>query len=275
MLGRTSSAASERFAARRRTRRRRIVIALVLLFSALVGGTLYELHQPALRISKITIYGGEESLSRLALDAMQGSYFGVVPRDSTFFFPGGAIRDSILGAHADIAAVSIFRDGFTGLSIKPNERVAIARWCGLGPTPPDSGAHGSDEYCYVFDANGFVFAAAGTSSEPINRFSVYAPLAGGAEEPLRATLASETQLPATFDFARQLSSLGGSVERIVIRGDEVDQLLKSGTRITYILGDERNAYAALVAAKDNLNLADGSIEYVDLRFGGKMYVKKM
>lgn len=273
MLGRTSSAVNERFVARRSRRRRRIAVAAIVLSALLVGGVIYELHQPALRISKVTIYGADQSLSSFAFDAMRGSYLGIIPRDSTFFFPASAIRANILAAHSDIAAVSIFRDGFTGLSIKPSERVGIARWCGLQPTPA-GGFHGSDEYCYVFDANGYIFAAATSSIPVINSFALYDPLSGNTEEPLGATLASEAQLPGTFDMARQLAALGGAVERIVIRGDEADQLLKSGTRITYLLGDEQNAYTALVSAKENMDLADGSIDYIDLRFPGKMYLKK-
>lgn len=275
MLERTSSGrGSDRFVARRRVRRRRIAFALLILLVLAAGGVVYELHQPALRISHVEIFGADQSLADYAYAAMRGSYLGIIPTDSTFFFPAGSIRSAILAAHPDIAAVSIFRNGFTGLSIQPSERVAIADWCGLSPTPP-GGAHGSDEYCYVFDASGFVFAAASSSTVPINSFSLYSPLVSNAPEPLGATLANADQLPATFDFARQLGTFGSNVTRIVIRDDEVDQILASGTRVTYILGDEQNAYTALSSARDTVDLADGSVEYVDLRFDGKMYVKKI
>ena len=50
--------------------------------------------------------------------------------------------------------------------------------------------------------------------------------------------------------------------------------MTSGTRITYVLGDEQNAFAALSSAQSDFNLSDGSVDYVDLRFDGKMYLKK-
>ncbi|MDP1759930.1 MAG: hypothetical protein Q8L01_00440, partial [Candidatus Woesebacteria bacterium] len=65
-----------------------------------------------------------------------------------------------------------------------------------------------------------------------------------------------------------------SVTRVILRGDEVDDMLASGTRVTYVLGNEQNAFTSLVSARENLNLADGSIDYVDLRFDGKAYLKK-
>jgi cell division septal protein FtsQ len=266
---------SDRLAARRRTRRRRAVIALSILFVLLCAGLVYGLQQSPVRISNIVVYGAEtfptsrqESFLAIASSTIQGEYFGLIPRDSIFFFPGSRIRADIISAHPGIAAVSIFRNGLTGISIKLNERVPIARWCGLAPTP------GVDEYCYVFDANGFVFAAAATSTETVNSFALYAPLVGDTEEPLRATISRADQLPAVFDFARELAIFGSPVVRVVIRNDEVDDYLKSGTRVTFVLGNEENAFTALVSARDNLNLVDGSLDYVDLRFDRKMYIKR-
>lgn len=270
MWGRPSSEArgNERFAMRRRRSRRRLLIVSVTLALLVIGGFMYGVHQEAVRISRVQIFGTDQSLSEVATAAMQGSYFGIIPRDSTFFFPASSIRTNIITLRPDIAAVSLFRNGLTGLSIRISDRVAIAQWCGLAPTKD------VDEYCYVFDASGFVFAAAATATPTINNAKLYAPLTGETLEPLRATLLHAEKLPSVFDFARQLGTFGSQVTAIVIRGDEVDNLLASGTRVTYVLGHEQGAYTALVSARQNMNLADGSIDYVDLRFDGKVYLKK-
>jgi len=239
-----------------------------VLFALLCAGLVYGLGQSAVRISNIVVYGEDQSLVGIASSTMEGKYFGLIPRDSIFFFPGSRIRTNIMATDSGIAAVSIFRNGLTGISIKLNERVPVAKWCGLAPTP------GVDEYCYVFDASGFIFAAASSSMQTINSFSLYAPLVGDTLEPLRATISRADQLPSAFDFARQLKIFGSSVVRVVIRNDEVDNHLESGTRVTYVLGNEQNAFTALVSARDNMNLADGSLEYVDLRFDRKMYIKR-
>lgn len=254
--------------ARRRRSRRRILTVLCILFFLVCGGIVYELNQSAVRISNVQVYGADQSLASFATRAMQGKYLWLIPRDSTFLYPASRIRTDIVNAHPDIAAISLFRNGLTGLSIKVNDRVAIARWCGLAPTA------GVDEYCYVFDAGGFIFAANATSTQPINTFKLYTPLVGDTLEPLRATLAETDKLPAVFDFARKLDTLGGSVTKIILRDDEVDDILASGTRITYVLGNEENAFTALVSARENMNLTDGSVDYVDLRFGSKVYLKK-
>lgn len=276
MWGRTSSAerSGERLAERRRSRRRRSLIALAVLILLCFGLAVYGLRQDAVRISHVEIFGADASLAHYATDAMQGWYGGIIPRNSIFFFPEESIRAAILAADSDIAGVSIFRKGFNGLSIKIDNRAPIARWCGLAPTVFEPGsAHGSDEYCYVFDASGVIYAAA-SSTQTVNPFILYAPLAGDTEEPLQANLANAQMLPAVFDFARELATLGSPVTRIVIHDGEVDDYLASGTRVSYVLGHEEDAFTALVSARENLNLADGSLLYVDLRFDGKVYLKK-
>lgn len=249
-------------------RRRRAVIVLVIAILLSAATVLYELRLPGTRISHVEIFGADQSLASIATAAMRGNYFGIIPRDSTFFYPGSHIRVAIIGAHPDIAAISIFRNGLTGLTIKTNDRVAIARWCGLAPTA------GVEEYCYVFDASGFIYAAHASSTQTINTFALYAPLEDETLEPLTATIAQAQMLPPVFDFARELNTLGSPVTRVIIRGDEVDDILESDARVTYVLGHEQDAFTALVSSRDNFNLADGSVDYVDLRFDGKVYLKR-
>ena len=232
---------------------------------------VYGLWQSSVRISRVQIFGSDDSLSAYTMQAMQGNYLGIIPRDSIFFFPEGHIRADLLAAHPEVAAVSVFRNGFTGLSIKTDNRVPIARWCG-GEIRSDL----VSPKCYFFDAKGFIYMAVNTatgSSTPLNSFMVYESFANESS-PVGSTLPNTTDLPSAFDFARQLSTLGSPVISISFRNDEVDDYLASGTRITYVLGDEQNAFTALVSARANLNLADGSLEYVDVRFDGKVYSKK-
>lgn len=273
MWGRTSLGGlnNERLLARRRRNRRPTLFGVLLLLVIISSAFLWGVRQSAVRVSKVQVYGTEEPLSEIAAGEMRGSYGGIIPRNSTFFLPIESIRHDILTRYTDIAAVSIFRVGMTGLSIKVDYRVPIARWCGSTSSPQVAS---STENCYVFDASGVIFATVATSTQTINSFKLYAPLEGETLEPLRATLSLAALLPGAFDFARELSTFGSPVSSIVVRDGEVSNFLASGTRVTYLLGDEQNAFTALVSARGNLNFADGSLEYVDLRFGGKIYLKR-
>ena len=278
MLARTSSPkqGSERLARRRRGRRRRAVVALFILLLLLAAAAVYGLRQDAVRISSISIFNGDPALEGVVRQALEGSYLGLIPRDSIFFFPESRVRAAILVIDPGIVAVSIFRESFDGLSIKIDSRVAVARWCGVSRFDLNASSSRSNLIagCYVFDANGLIYSTAATTSGTVNAFILYAPLNENAQEPLHATLANAEHLPAVFDFARQLATLGSPASFILIRDGEVDNQLTSGTRVTYVLGDEQNAFTALVSSKENFNLADGSIDYIDLRFPGKVYLKR-
>ncbi|HUX80875.1 MAG TPA: hypothetical protein VMV38_00960 [Candidatus Paceibacterota bacterium] len=298
---------SERLAARRRRSRRLLLIALGILFFIVVGAVFYGLSRPEVRISNVTVYGASQSLAAIATTAMQGSYLGI-PRNSTFFVPETRIRSLIRTTYPDIAAVSIFRNGFTGLSIKVDYRVPIARWCGFSyaTTSPEDALLKevtplTQNTCYLFDADSFVYATATepfltttetASSSPVvtgvnpdqtlTPFILFDSFQSSSALPIGSTLTNAPALPAVFAFARQLRTFGASVGAIVIRGDEVDFFLVSPandsistSRITYLLGDEQNAFTALASAQADFNFTDGSVSYLDLRFPGKIYLKKV
>ena len=288
---------------RRRRRRRRIALLYAIILFVFLGVLVWGLWQSPLRISHVQVFGSDAPISAYATEAMQGTYMGIIPRDSIIFFPERRIRADLLTEHPEIAAISIFRSGLTSISIKVDNRIPVARWCGsthdaviqssvsldaesdVATSSPITEAPIIPE-CYFFDVNGFIYAPSVGSTSPMNPFIVYEAIAseGKATDtaaPLGSTLPNSDKFPSAFDFARQLRTFGVSasdqdlsVAEIVIRDDEIDDYLTSGTRVTYLLGDEQNAFTALVSARDNFNLADGSVEYVDLRFSGKVYVKK-
>ena len=276
------SPSSLRLRDRRRLRRRRLLAAFCVLLLLLFGAAFYTLWRPGLRVSHIQVFGADQSFADYAREAIRGTYFGIVPRDSTFFLPTSRIRSAITAAHPDIAALSVFRRGLSGLSIRVEERTAVGRWCGLAPT------QGVTPYCYLFDPSGFIYMAvpeADASSTPaapatLNPFELYAPLvglpaqAGDTLEPLRATISRASQLPEAFNLARQLATFGSKATAVVIHDDEADIILAGGPRVPYVLGHEQDAFNALTGARANINLANGSLDYVDLRFDGKVYTKK-
>jgi cell division septal protein FtsQ len=264
----------ERLAARRRRSHLRVLIILGSIFGILFLAAIYGLWQSPVRISQVVMYGTDQSLAESVMAAMQGSYFGI-PRNSTFFVPEDRIRSLIMAAHPEIEAVSIFRNGLTGLSIKVDYRVPIAKWCGapsfsFTATSTLISATGP---CYFFDAVGFAYATT-SSSLPVNAFAVY-DASSTSPVSIGTTLPHATDFPAAFDFARNLATFGSPVTSLVFRDDnELDIYLTSGTRITYVLGDEQDAFTAFTSAHTNFSLANGSVAYVDLRFPGKVYVKK-
>lgn len=263
-------------AERRRLRRRNLLIASGIALALFLGVLVYASWRPSVRIVHVEVYGFDESLARIAEAELAGSYLGLVPRNSIFFYPERAIRKAIYASHGEIAAVSLFRNGLTGLTIRVTTRVPIARWCpeevlavGSSSTP-EALAHTN---CYFFDDQGLLYGTT-TDTDPVNSFVVQVPLPQGQATPRGQTLPEAERLPSVFNLAREVAQFGSLVRSVSISQPEVGLVLESGTRLRYLLGQEQQAFTALVSAKQSLNLADGSLEYVDLRFEGKVYLKR-
>ncbi len=263
----------ERLAERRRRIRRIERIILAVLGLCIVGGLIWVLWRPSIRVGEISVSGEastehQEAIKVIAHESLSGNYGFVLPRDSIFFVPEEDMRARILDAYPDIAAVSIERDSFSTLSISVFPRVAALVWCGAAIEFPQP--------CFLADSEGLLFKETATSTESLLTF--YAPLEEGArmDSPLRARIVDAASKTASaFQFIRTIGELGLSADVVVLRGDEADIYMRdSGTRITYVLGDEQSASALVSITLKDLAAPIESFEYIDVRFPGKAYFKK-
>ena len=286
----------------KRTKQKRIfLIVLGVLLVLLLAGLVYLMWQPFVRITSVSSEGPNAQDAKLmAEEALVGTYAYVLPRDSIFIFPEGSIRRQILNTHPAITAVSISRASFTSISIKTVPRASAFMWCGAsaelrGP-------------CYQADAEGFIFADEEgreavavavrmdmltepsfeesivmqevVEEEPIiedvdmSVLRIYAPLEREGETPIRAHVVGASRLPDALRFVKAMKELGVGIVSVEIREDEADLYTPEGTRITYILGDEEEAAKLAASSFPSLNVSSGALQYVDLRFEGKVYVKR-
>jgi cell division septal protein FtsQ len=295
LVGRVAPRGSETLRRRRRRSRLRLALIALVLLLAIAAGADWLLWQPFLRVQYIGMSGyASATAPAAARAAMDGAYLKIIPRDSIVFLPEAAIRGAVLAADANVAAAGVSRAGLDSITLKLIPRASAYMWCGTDHAAPGP--------CYEADASGVIFAqATGTpalssalvssassadaqaqenpaSSQnfiPANgELAVFAPLATTAPSILGSAVSEAALIPPALRFARALDSLDAVAVSIQIRGDEADVYLASGTRVTYVLGQEQQAADAAAAAFPTLNLDDGSIQYVDLRFGGKAYVKK-
>jgi cell division septal protein FtsQ len=287
-----ANSSETRLSARRRAARRRFRILLAILFILLVAGFFYLLWQPYVRIKTVTVNDGDEFIVTLAREQLVGTYARIVPRDSYLFVSEQAMRTQILKTHPELESVSISRSSLTSLAITVTKRVPLARWCGTpikgeaaNTVALDTNPTG-DGSCYLFDATGYIYAVAplegATSTDPglvpLSDLRVYSSTDALtlSTDVIDTSVQNPLKIPAIFQLARSLAGLGAQVRTVVIRGDEVDLFLASGTRVTYVLGDEQGAFSLATSAFPQMNLADGSVEYVDLRFSasGRVYLKR-
>lgn len=247
----------------------------LLFFAGLlvvIGGVFYLLWMPEARIRNINASGVPESeaISTMVTEELSGTYYRVIPRDSFLFFPERTIRARILAAHPALSSLSIKRTGLDSIVLSATARQSAFLWCG---TPE---AVGSADSCFEADGKGLVFVASGSeaSTTALHVFAELDSASSTAVYPLGAHVVGTDDIPAILRLTRAIQALGTSLRSVSIRGDEADLMTEGGTRITYVIGNESAASKDAAAAFPSLNLVDGSIEYIDLRFPGKVYLKR-
>lgn len=260
----------------RRKKQRKAFRLFLFVFCALVICTLlYLLWRPALRISAVSVMGpSEQEIAALSLRVLEGSYLYVVPKNSIFFYPEKRLREEIVVTFPEVVAVSMSRSSFTSVAITAVPRMSAFVWCApILPVTDDSDLFS----CYDVDAQGLIFKENFDQNTATSTLHIFAGLEGDSlrieGSPVGMRVAHAEVVPPALLFVKTMKQLGIPVESVTLRGDEAD-LRVGSTRITYVLGKEAEAAQLAVSVLPQLNLTDGSVEYLDLRFVTKAYIKK-
>lgn len=276
---------SGRLRERRKKARKTGLIVLVIFFVLLAGALLYAVWLPALRIQEVQVTGtSADGVEAVARASLAGRYAYVIPRNSVFFFPKDLMRESVLRAHPEISALSIERASFTSLKLTGTSRAQAFIWCGVSLTDEIP-----DGLCYDTDAEGFIYKPANvsTSTTVLSTGSSTPPTAGDlriyssldrelaeGESPVGLHVTRAAAIPNALRFVKAVRGLGIPVTALALRNDEADLWISDSTRITYVLGREDEAAQLAASVMPTLHITDGTIEYLDLRFKGKAYVKR-
>jgi hypothetical protein len=271
-------------------------VLLILAVVAIIGAFVLA-WRPGLRLTSVHASGPEAAaVEQIARVSLAGTYWHIIPRNSVLFYSKNRIRSAILDAEPDISAVSIHAASFSSLDIASTPRAAAFEWCGT--TVDAQYPHGQ---CFDADIEGLIFqpdASTGAADEDTQANSttatstthsltaqqrgnglvrVFAALdkdLPDGQEPLRLHVSNAAAIPDALTFVSAMERLGAPVTALAIRGDEADLWLGAPTRITYVLGHEKEAANLAASVLPTLSLKDGSIQYVDLRFQDKAYIKR-
>jgi hypothetical protein len=261
---------------KRQKERKLAWIGFAALFLVLLSIIVYVLWLPMLRIQTVEAEGvDEEGIAAVAKGALEGRVFGILPRSSIFLIPESDIRARVMDAYPSVQAVSISATGLTTLTVKALSRTNAFVWCGESITAPAT-------TCYEADADGLIFAphvieqasTTATTTKSAGELLVYGPLEGVTDSLIRAHVTYASALPGALKFIKAMRGLSADIGSVTLRGDEVDLHTRAGTRITYVIGKEGEAAILAATSFPSLNLNNGSIEYVDLRFQNKVYLKR-
>lgn len=263
---------------RARRKRRRIVLASVFAVIALIFfiGLVALAHAPFLRITGVDVSGettlDSGDISNSVLNDISGSYLYVFPKDNIFLYPKSKTEADLLRQMPVIAKADVQAKDFHTLSVVITERARKALWC--GESVENAGP------CFWLDQDGVAYAAADLSLQEDSASSTYEHYYG-------ALTGAEPQQYLTPDQFQALSAL---IDALVQNqpGNPVQSVEVDGS------GDARATFADNFALLFNLSSAGADVyqrfqlvlgsdafaghtladfEYVDLRFGDKVYYK--
>ena len=244
-------------------------LSVLSVVAGLVWGTWHLVRLPSMQIESVMVAGGEtishDALADEVSTMLEGLYWEFIPRSFVFTYPKQEIIDR-LNETPRVKNPTVHRDG-QSLRVELAEFEPVALWC-------DS-SFATSTPCVFLDENGYGFAQA-----PM--------LAGGSYT--RFTLVGEEAVVSQvytdstdFSLLRELEDLlfakGWTVARV-----ELDQARDA---FIYLVGESElkttlrqtpqqtfDNLQAVLQAEQYQDLTPGSFEYIDLRFGNKVFVNE-
>ena len=269
---------------RRRRKAKRIRIAIIFgVIFFIVGIISYVSHLPKVRISEVVLSGGllvtEKEIKDESLLFMQGKYFWLFPKNNSFLYNKNELKIHLKEKFKRIDTIDIKLEGLNTIQVSITERKPVAIWCRdiVGTSTTTEVVSGFKESCYFIDSFSTVFAQAPSFSGDAY-FKFYGLLKD--EDPIgKKYIASSTGFTSINNFIESVKSL--KIKPISLIGKEEDEfslLLQGGGEIYF---DTRKSLditfdnLKILLESPELKIKQGQlpVEYVDLRYGNKLFYK--
>lgn len=243
-------------------------IIFVVIISAVICNLSY------FRISTLKIQG-LEGIDKRAVEVgakfpLIGNYFWFWPKDSVFYLSTQSVVDGLINNIPRIKEVDVSRSGLTSLKITIKERKPYGLWCTAD----------KDKVCYFVDNTGLVFDKAPELSDQL--FIKFFGQVSLAKSALGQNYLSPNIFEPLSDFLSWVLASGISINSFYVDPDGYYHIyMPGGGQI--LVSDKRDFdetfrnLQSLLKEKNLLSKTlsyDKSIDYIDLRFGEKIYIKR-
>lgn len=254
-----------------RARRRKLLmwkvggvgVALLLV----VSGLAFASHHTAITVQEILISGNQTILDTELRDVVSkrlgGRYGFLFARSNILLYPKDALVASVLNIYPRIKEAHVDTKNLKTIELSVVEREPFALWCGESETRPEVP-------CYFLDKEGFIFTEAPSFTDPL--FFVYYGAVGG------RPLGSQYLTIEAFTEITQFISLFEALEFEPVafvsqENTDAAVVLNSGARIYFDRADDlREVFERLESVFSAETFTpDTRFEYIDLRFGNKVY----
>lgn len=243
-------------------------VAVFTVVGLLIAVTWYGTRIQSLTIKTVTASGGQTidvaKVEAVALQQLEGTYIGLIPRTFVWLYPRSDIEQS-LQLIERLHNIKIKRVDGTGLKITFDEYIPRALWCSAV----------EENHCAFVDTNGFAFAPAPELTggsfirfvEIGEEYSIDVFMLPTPEfEQLLATvdlLATDGWFVSTVEFDQ-----AGDAFLRVVEGGELKITLSQTPEETV------DNLRTVLTADEFSHIAPGNFQYIDLRFGNKVFVNE-
>ncbi len=259
---------------KKRIQRTRLAILLGVLFVLLAGAVVGLAWIPQLRIHAVDVAGAEtiatSSIEQFASERVQGRTLLVLPKDSIFLYPKDEIRGGLMREYPEFKEVSVNAENFETIKVSVAERHAKALWCSEGGN------------CRLMDETGFVYAPDLLLDAPaFVRYTGEATTSAGYTakvEPLQYVTPQDFAALAALTSALDDNQKDTTVDAVdVDANSDAHAHFANGFTLIFALKDANKdvyeRFTLALASQPFLNHKISDFEYLDLRFGDKLYYR--
>ena len=225
---------------------------------------------PYFRIKKISIEGNSSiDSAKIMADIsnyLTGKNFKIFPRDNFFIMPTKEIVDILLKEFPRLKTISLIKNFPNAVSIKVEERNNEALFC----------TQNKDEGCAFIDKDGFAFEPAPYFSAGVY-LTFFEEDSGSSASTWKRSfqVLSEEQFKKLIDFKNLLTEENIKILQIIIKKEGIYGLQTNEG--WFILLNEKNdaqlTYQNLKTTLDQIKEKRKNLNYIDLRFGNKVFYK--
>jgi len=243
-------------------------VLLFITIGMIIAGIWYGSRLPALTITTIEASGGEtistEEVTQKAWQQMEGLYFGIVPKIFSYTYPQEAIWAEINTVNR-IKDVQVQRVGRKVIQITFDEFQPDALLC-----------QSTDEACLFLDETGYAFGVAPhLTGGSLIRFQLV-----GGEVQNKTQIFAVSQYETAKELTALLAENGWFINRVDIdaAGDAYLMVVDGGEfKVTLNQSPLETVENVLtiLASEDFSHIQPGNFQYIDLRFGNKVFVNEL
>lgn len=250
---------------------KQLVIGL-LVFSTiglLITGLWYLTRIQSMNISVVTVEGGEtishQQVENKVNEVLEGSYIGLIPRRFAWWYP----HDQIISKIVEVPRMknpNVERVSGTELKITFDEYSPYALWC----------VDRNSENCLFIDKAGYAFAPSPKlTGGAFLRFHTI-----GTEPKVGTTMVQISDVQKMEEFVDlSYKNLDLPIDQIETdSAGDVFYILAGGGELKATLKDESSQVLdnlrAILASKEFSHIKPGNFQYIDLRFGNKVFVNE-